>query len=782
MGYTGKIAFAGLLFLMLIGLFVSFPGQATLAQTGQPFPTVTPAAQSSEVSIRVLDAGENQQISLRTAQSNLQQTLLLLETSNANSGQNISVNLRLSQLRTDANASAQFQINPASYTLTPGQAQEISLSGNLPEVGTYSGFLTLSYAGRVDVYNLSVTRATPPQILTVRASTPRFVHRLLPNLGTDIEVRVTLAETLGGKAAYYAPILQKLSQPAPGTTDGNDASYKDAQVRGRDNASLPLSQTLSLQPGQVAEYTLLIRDVKTGGQHQGTVEVTTPEGAKIPANFSFAIKDDLYFPALIIFLGIITSSFLRFYSNSGRPRLRRTNQISQIAGKIGEYLEKEDPLYPAFSARLQTIYVENQDGAGENIADELNSVTDKLQNYIYIRKVLLLKNNLTDYIPDSAKQAELSTDFRDIDRQLQAQKLDALNDTLKGQAQTLFNKLMQVSGQSLGDNLAKFSQNLQETLRGIENYAAVLGNGQDLPELQQTKAGFTELAQKVAKLVEKNNLTSGLEEKQAINEELRQQLVRYDSLSLEAFRATLKVAAPPGVDKVEWDKLRNQLLAEVTTPDKLAEAQRKCLHQMIEGLQKQLEQLEAGVAVRPDSDKITAKLNEFKTRLASNLSLMQTNLPAARNDYVEVVREFEVYSTQSGLMGGGNLPTAPGGIQIIPQMPTTAAEIIRATTPLRPLEETTIKIPPFKRISVQLLFGDGLAFIIIALVTVILGLQLLWAGKETFGTWEDYISVFLWGFGLHQLNQVALPAQVNSFNVPLSPTALGHDSNNSNKI
>ena len=64
---------------------------------------------------------------------------------------------------------------------------------------------------------------------------------------------------------------------------------------------------------------------------------------------------------------------------------------------------------------------------------------------------------------------------------------------------------------------------------------------------------------------------------------------------------------------------------------------------------------------------------------------------------------------------------------------------------------------------------DRRALLIVSLVSVVVGISLLWVPDKTFGGLADYIAVFLWGFGLHQLNAVALPQAVRGQELPWFP-------------
>lgn len=767
--------------IWLVLLVLTLSGQAVLAQTSTP----KSSAEPTEPFIQVLDAGDGKQIILRTTQATLEQNLLLLESSGSSAAQGMSVTLALGQLRADNNATAQLQITPTNYILIPGQAQKVTISGNLPEPGAYAGFFTVSFNNAVNIYNLNVTRAPATSTITLRASTARSVQRWLPWFTSDIDVRVALTENSGGKAFYYRPILQKLTQPAPGTTDGNDANFKEVQTTAKDNSALPVSQTLTLQPGQVAEYNLKIKDVATGGQHQGTVEIATPDGAKVAGNFSFSIKDAFLLPMLVICFGILTSSFVRYYSTNGRPRLRRVQQISRMAGKVAENLTADDMLYSAFQARLQNLYEENQDGTLQDVTTEVTTLTSRLENYLYIRKILALKVNLPSYISDSAKQAETLNDFRDIELELQTKKLEALDagsNSAKERAQNLYAKLMQLANQNVADKLQKLSANLKASQQGLENYLQTLGRGQVVQGLAQLKADFEQLSQDVQALSEKNNTTTDLADKEKIGSEVKAQLDRYDNLLLTSFRVVLQVTTvPPGFIAPDWEALRTELLNETTSPENLNTAQIKLMRRLLDGLRQEISKVRNSLTAILGKEQNVAEMDALLARLDKAQVALASDPAASRDEYVALVRDF-ISTGQSGLMGSaGSLnPSVPVQPPTVPMLPIGASggQLGSAVGTLRPIEEVKIEIPKFTELSARLLFGDGIAFSIMVLVTILLGLQLLWAGKETFGTWEDYIGVFLWGFGLHQLNQVALPSQVNTFNVPLSPTALANANEN----
>jgi hypothetical protein len=54
-------------------------------------------------------------------------------------------------------------------------------------------------------------------------------------------------------------------------------------------------------------------------------------------------------------------------------------------------------------------------------------------------------------------------------------------------------------------------------------------------------------------------------------------------------------------------------------------------------------------------------------------------------------------------------------------------------------------------LSKRIAANDTLVLVVLMVVAVLLGLTLLWARGEAWGGFEDYLTAFLWGFGLHQV-------------------------------
>jgi len=80
-----------------------------------------------------------------------------------------------------------------------------------------------------------------------------------------------------------------------------------------------------------------------------------------------------------------------------------------------------------------------------------------------------------------------------------------------------------------------------------------------------------------------------------------------------------------------------------------------------------------------------------------------------------------------------------------------------------------VTIPTLASIQWRIRFSDWMAFAIVTLLSVLIGLQILWAPKNDFGGLVDYITVFLWGFGLHALNSIAQPAALNRLGLAWRP-------------
>jgi hypothetical protein len=107
------------------------------------------------------------------------------------------------------------------------------------------------------------------------------------------------------------------------------------------------------------------------------------------------------------------------------------------------------------------------------------------------------------------------------------------------------------------------------------------------------------------------------------------------------------------------------------------------------------------------------------------------------------------------------LKPAPGGPRS-----TVSDEQLAPATPRERREGTLADrawrlLPPQRKVQI---FDVGVT-IVVAIFSALIGIQLLWIPNPTFGGLNDYITALVWGFGLHQLNEVARQG---------GPTAIGN--------
>ncbi len=89
------------------------------------------------------------------------------------------------------------------------------------------------------------------------------------------------------------------------------------------------------------------------------------------------------------------------------------------------------------------------------------------------------------------------------------------------------------------------------------------------------------------------------------------------------------------------------------------------------------------------------------------------------------------------------------------------------TPPPPPPESVTI--PSYRGIRDLVTIKDTAVLGIVCILSALIGLQLLWVPNDGFGGLVDYIGAFLWGFGLNELNKVALPTAVSQMGLPWYP-------------
>jgi hypothetical protein len=149
-----------------------------------------------------------------------------------------------------------------------------------------------------------------------------------------------------------------------------------------------------------------------------------------------------------------------------------------------------------------------------------------------------------------------------------------------------------------------------------------------------------------------------------------------------------------------------------------------------------------------DIEQATAAIEQAANELESSTSqrgpLAVQRLVAARNSYNDAQTLYsgvhDELAQAGALVTRGSVPGRLAGRRVIIRTRTDRPNVDRA------------------RLVQYIQRNDLIALAITVFVAVVLGLQLLWANTADFGSPVDYISAFLWGFGLHELQQTAAPA------------------------
>jgi hypothetical protein len=124
----------------------------------------------------------------------------------------------------------------------------------------------------------------------------------------------------------------------------------------------------------------------------------------------------------------------------------------------------------------------------------------------------------------------------------------------------------------------------------------------------------------------------------------------------------------------------------------------------------------------------------------------------------KVLEARGILSPMADEEGEARLAAAPGG--------GVAPPVAREPLPEPP---GAVSFPSLGQIRAEIKVKDMIALGLVSVLTSLIGLQLLWVPADGFGSLVDYIGAFLWGFGLNELNKVALPTAIAQMSLPWYP-------------
>ena len=749
----------------------------------------------------LIQEATDQAIPLQSFTPELADTLFLRETAGSAAG---AVTLTVSALRTAAGVAAAVTLTPTTFTLPAHGAQRIDLVGELPEQGDYSGIMTVATQETQTPYVLKATRSQAKAQMTMAAVPPPTV--ILSPLDWLLRwwspppptpVTVNLAETAGAAVAYHAPVLTQLIQETSAAGGVNQGAAYGGWTVSPDANTIQLGDQdiYRLAGSQLTQWTLALADLRQIGAYEGTVRVATTGGQTVETTFQLYVKHDFWLAAVAIALGVFASYFLRRWLEEGRPQALEEATISRARDRVVASIPApDDPIREQILAELGDVMLANQLDSSTAVAATIEKVNIWLKNYRPIQDVMALTGELEKLGLDAAAAKRQQDAIQELTDELQRKGLDALSDeTLATRAQGIYKEIVTASLASVKQAIvalqASWPQAHQDDAEYLKLKELQVGDtlasaraawpiyiaararfqvltcdvfikqikDQQAPPVGMDKDDWKALQEDVAArwqerptsaefdAIRRDYLTKVLT---ALRNAARVDLTTYKHPSLAAARDSMQLVIA-GIDALLAAPPKDP---EQTTVEYRRLQTRFYLTQALYGAQNESDQqAKPHNAAGPNDPTFAA----IAARIASELAKPDLTAEAGEQLLHELPSSIKVRGAQ---MSGGGQPSAASAP--LPMGPAALNEL-----PPGP-SKVPVDIPSLAAVRQRIARYDLVATLIMVFVSVLLGLNILWASSLTFGSLVDYIGAFLWGFGLHTLNQVALPPQPHAWEFP----------------
>jgi hypothetical protein len=713
--------------------------------------------------LSLVGADSDKNVNLDTATSNWEAVLFLEETAN----QAVTdLELTISplhgpspgQVEIDWSLGARGQtVRSEPVAVPPLGIVEIRVRALLPVVGKYTGTLGLRYAGRRETYTLTVERKSPTVAFSL-AGLPVGPLPVGPFGDRPLPLQLTLAETTGQVVQVYPPVVELAR------LDSDDAATQAevGRIEILDEASRPLvldpDGTLTLGAYEVRTLSAVLYDVPRAGRYRATVQAQTPEGTRAETVLTVRLRHHWGFALVVILAGVIGSWLLRQWRSGGRARASLSVHLARLDEDIAQYPElADDPVVKLFRTRVGQM---RRDLATGLTVDEAQA-NASTQAWRVILELVGMERSV----------AALPADLADPLRSSLADVRQALARWDAASVKTAQETLAQVSTQLPAAQRVARLRPLQTLIAELERR---LADFPDAPLADELQAALKNAQQALSQAQ-----TGGVVDVVQVYDRTRR--VYLDAL-LADLQARLPEAPPQGVSD-DWEQVRGRIerelaqirqdLSQMEDLDTVEQRYEQVLGQVLEpllpALQVQIAQLQKSLAALQQSGASLASETALQSALdaaaqAQQLAehcqdqVEQGDLAGALLDFDRARRQHAAALKALGQATGGVMDDRRRG-KGVPMLPVPSPrERFRPAPAGVPRRSTLPDLPSLRGLRYTLLLKDSIATLATAVLSSLVGLQLLWVGNPTFGSLGDYITVLLWGFGLHQLSEVTRQA------------------------
>jgi hypothetical protein len=587
----------------------------------------------------------------------------------------------------------------------------VPVTATLPAPGEYKAVLALDYGGQRHPFLIKVVR--PP------AAAPKDLP--IVTLGA------TLTEVELPAAAPIAKIMirndgSETLQVAPRGVSFARARAPDLVWTQATAVAEP--EKVSLETGGQATVTIRLSDLTEPGKYEGKVRLTSGSGEYKPLDVSFAllVKQSGWWAAALIGLGVSASFVFNHFFNRRRRLLVARRDLARVRERYdaldrGDLQERERGVITAVRRQLDDLAVDARLGMDLTRQDSVARINRKLEVLAYAveiaRSVALLE-------PAKAASARMALDAvagKLRDREI---TLDELN--------TAYNELRELKPRT---ELRVALQQGIATVAALVKVQQATATGDQRARLEEVQRG----------LLDATRLHAADELDQAVASYARARRTLAPILAA-ALEARMQQKLEPFEDDA-WKQLAQELqpmLAAMTAlqdPGEQIAAYRDAQARFYRGAFEAIAARAKKLADERPAHK--AELSSFAARIAGEAALDErVRADDAGARFTAAMAELHRLEETTTSDAASFLVAAPTGAAWLPgAMPAEVAMPARA-------ESSTSLQRTIDR-------SDQIAFFGLLIISVLTGVQLLWVGDPTWGSFDAKLLAFLWGLGIHSV-------------------------------
>lgn len=647
--------------------------------------------------------------------------------------------------------------NQRSGAIASGEDQSFTISTTLPAPGSYLTEIRLRYGdAKASSTPLAVVRkgAPGPAGIEVVGSTAALVTRCCPSPLDGIwsvlrdacdprpVLNVMLRETEGSEKTIARPI--EIASVSVVGANNRELREKATKLSVREQGSPLADDRLALGVRKARSFDLEMLGLGTAGVHNGKVRFEVEGRQPLDVSFTLVVKDHWMNAALVVTVGTLASYGLRRYLGDGRERQVWRRDIRRLIDKL------DTARGASAGGRPLRVFMGLRSQLDALDADVING--SRREDVTAAFKVLSKKLDLlAAYLEAERRLAELGSGADNATTADLHKKLDGVADTLGKPGAG--DEVLTAAQQSLKDlgvtdalrrqlqaDLTALRTAVDQVRKTAEQSVLAVITGEVVPALTNIK----------------RKLDQG--EVDGVSAQLDQARRAYAVALADALAE--RIASEPRAEGAEWQSLRDEVLAAAqaaraakdarTAGVALADAQTAWGKARVV----KLGALVAKAASRIDAVNQTEEWKRAtKERLdasarpkldAARAAVEARDAAAAEQACREVEDALRTFHTESL---GEELPLLLAASGTAPEPVTLGA------LPALRAQEIEVEAPEMSEaeLSARIAANDALVVFALTVVAAAMGVTVLWARSEAWGTLEDYLTALLWGFGLHQV-------------------------------